>query len=229
MIHHFRCANISPEASYLQDGKLICPKCRHELKHIGVDYDRPASMYYCKENNMHFSAPEVKGLCANCHKISDLSQLIKRRLHRLDYTALGVATFAQYDHVQDSDDIPKLPSLYSYNSFLQVLRIRVNIARNDRDLRLILFRLRVTPEDNYDLIEDMVIHRTYKKYPNAIMSYKNNAFYMLNAFTNRSIEELAEEMLSLDELNRENPSYKFSGEYIELDINRDIDSIIASL
>lgn len=41
MIHHFRCANISPERTYVKDGKLICPKCLKELHHIGVDYDRP--------------------------------------------------------------------------------------------------------------------------------------------------------------------------------------------
>ncbi len=229
MIHHFRCANISSEESYIKDGKLICPKCKHELNHIGVDYDRPATMYYCRENNIHFSTPLVKGLCASCQKTSDISQLLKRKLFNSCYTALGVTTFAQYDHVQDSDNIPKLPSIYTFNSFINAVKVRVNIARNNGDLYPVVFRLRVTPEDNYDMIDSVVIHRIYGLYPNAILSYKNNTFYMLQSFTHKVTQEIVNEVLPLKEFNKNNLGYTFKGDYIELDINMKIESIISLL
>ena len=48
VIHHFRCANVSPEHTYQQDGELICPKCKQQLRHIGVDYARPSSISTCR-------------------------------------------------------------------------------------------------------------------------------------------------------------------------------------
>ena len=47
VIHHFRCANISPEHTYNFGGQLRCPKCHQLLRHIGVDYDRPSVVYTC--------------------------------------------------------------------------------------------------------------------------------------------------------------------------------------
>ncbi len=227
MIHHFRCANISSEESYLKDGKLICPKCRLELKHIGVDYDRPASMYYCKDNGIHFSTPNVKGLCAACHHTSDISELIKKRLYQTDYTALGLATFAQYDHVQDSDDIPKLPSIHPFNSFINAVRVRVSIARNNGNLYPVIFRLRVTPEDNLEMIDEVVINRIYKLHPNAVISYKNNTFYILQSFTHALTTENIDEFLPLKMFNKNNSGYNFDGDYIELDLDLKIDAIIS--
>lgn len=49
IIHHFSCANVSPESSYNVGGMLICPKCHKKLRHIGVDYDRPAVVYTCND------------------------------------------------------------------------------------------------------------------------------------------------------------------------------------
>ncbi|MBR1787559.1 MAG: hypothetical protein IJ762_00005 [Bacteroidaceae bacterium] len=59
MIHHFRCANVSPESTYSYDGELRCPKCRHRLRHIGVDYDRPTDTYSCQECGHTFLHSEI--------------------------------------------------------------------------------------------------------------------------------------------------------------------------
>ena len=47
VIHHFRCANVTPEHTYNFGGQLRCPKCHKILHHIGMDYDRPAIIYTC--------------------------------------------------------------------------------------------------------------------------------------------------------------------------------------
>ena len=60
VLHHFRCANISPESSYAYDGELRCPKCHQMLRHIGVDYDRPANVYTCQECSHTFLHTRMK-------------------------------------------------------------------------------------------------------------------------------------------------------------------------
>ncbi len=228
MIHHFRCANISSEESYIKDGKLVCPKCRLELKHIGVDYDRPASMYFCREHNMHFSTATIKALCTNCHHTSELSQLQRKRIYNREYTTLGVTTFAHCDHIVDSDDVPKMPSIYSYNSFIQALKIRVDIARHNPDLRTVVYRLRITPESD-ELADRHIVKRIYYLYPNIIISYSNNTYYVLQGFVQETTEEIAAKILRFKEHNNKYKDYTFDGEYIEIDVNMEIDRIIALL
>ena len=39
---------------------LICPKCHKKLRHIGVDYDRPAVVYTCNDCENSFTSPITK-------------------------------------------------------------------------------------------------------------------------------------------------------------------------
>ena len=61
IIHHFSCANVSPESSYNVGGMLICPKCHKKLRHIGVDYDRPAVVYTCNDCENSFTCAYHQG------------------------------------------------------------------------------------------------------------------------------------------------------------------------
>ncbi len=70
-IHHFRCGYLGPESDYRVAGsdKLICPKCKRELKHIGVDYDRPSQTYICNECGNIFEDPDYSYICFNCREV----------------------------------------------------------------------------------------------------------------------------------------------------------------
>ena len=46
LVHHFRCAYVGPQSDYEKNEKLVCPKCNHQLKHIGIDYDKPSENSY---------------------------------------------------------------------------------------------------------------------------------------------------------------------------------------
>ncbi|NND49449.1 MAG: response regulator [Rhizobiales bacterium] len=46
-LHHFKCAHQGPESDYRQGDDLVCPKCRLELSHFSVDYDKPGSILKC--------------------------------------------------------------------------------------------------------------------------------------------------------------------------------------
>lgn len=75
VLHHFRCANISPESTYEYDGELRCPKCKQFLRHIGVDYDRPADIYTCQHCGETFLHSNMKVYCTVCRKNFKTSDL----------------------------------------------------------------------------------------------------------------------------------------------------------
>lgn len=65
-IHHYRCAYIGTEKEFLQGIKYVCPKCNVDLKHIGVDYDKPGKIYVDNETGEKFQESDVNCQCRNC-------------------------------------------------------------------------------------------------------------------------------------------------------------------
>jgi len=76
LIHHFRCAYVGPQSDFANDEKLICPKCDQQLKHIGIDYDKPSEIHTCKSCNHTSQETKMKAKCVDCCKENELDQLI---------------------------------------------------------------------------------------------------------------------------------------------------------
>ncbi|MDE6720675.1 MAG: hypothetical protein K2J84_00790 [Bacteroidaceae bacterium] len=89
VIHHFRCANVSPEHTYNFGGQLRCPKCNKILRHIGMDYDRPAIIHTCNTCGNTFIEPKTKTLCTSCHKTHDAEDLIPQDFNIYEITSEG--------------------------------------------------------------------------------------------------------------------------------------------
>ncbi len=91
LIHHFRCANIGPKSDYLRKSgeELICPKCDHQLSHIGVDYDKPSVLYSCKKCDESFQQYQVKAKCTSCHQDTDIGNLLKKNIKSYHLTTKG--------------------------------------------------------------------------------------------------------------------------------------------
>lgn len=94
VIHHFRCANVSPESTYQMDGKLVCPKCNQTLRHIGVDYDRPTDIYICGSCSHHFTQPDMDAVCTLCKEMFKTSQLIPYDIYEYEFTQEGIRAFS---------------------------------------------------------------------------------------------------------------------------------------
>ena len=90
VIHHFRCANITPEHTYNFGGQLRCPKCHQMLHHIGVDYDRPATVFTCDICNNSFLQAKMQALCSNCQSISDVKSLVPINVYVYEITKEGI-------------------------------------------------------------------------------------------------------------------------------------------
>lgn len=65
-LHHYRCAYQGPESDFRRGDELICPKCRRELTHFSVDYDKPGHVLRCAACGHATSEPSIGLLCLDC-------------------------------------------------------------------------------------------------------------------------------------------------------------------
>lgn len=90
LIHHFRCANISPESDYLEGEMLRCPKCKRMLRHIGIDYDRPAKVQTCMDCHSQQFRSKIKVLCGTGGRVYTPSELNQYDIYEYNFNPLGI-------------------------------------------------------------------------------------------------------------------------------------------
>lgn len=141
VIHHFRCANVSPESTYEWDSELRCPKCKHTLRHIGVDYDKPSSVYTCRQCENTFMYPDMRVLCTEDQRIWRPEQLLPVDVEEFEFTPEGIKAFANNDITHTLSHV----GFYGYSSmrdFMDYLRIHSQ-PNPDHDYVLIVSRFYV--------------------------------------------------------------------------------------
>ena len=89
MINHFRCGFVGPEEEFRQDIRYVCPKCKAELRQIGLDYDKPGQSYICNENGEKFTEPLVYCQCRNCKKFFDVDKASRQDIFLYSLTQRG--------------------------------------------------------------------------------------------------------------------------------------------
>jgi hypothetical protein len=88
-IHHFRCAHQAIERQFRQGEKLVCPKCSRELRHFGVDYDKPGLMTACR-NCGHVDEDSLVGfVCIDCGSRHDGQAVATRDWYEYKMTGAG--------------------------------------------------------------------------------------------------------------------------------------------
>jgi response regulator of citrate/malate metabolism len=92
LVHHFSCAYMGEISEFKVGGygeTLICPKCEKKLKHIGVDYDKPAAIFNCKGCAHSFQDPLIHAKCLNCGTDQKVEHLLKKEIKKYHLTATG--------------------------------------------------------------------------------------------------------------------------------------------
>ena len=89
LIHHFKCAHVGTKSTFQEGDHLSCPKCDRELKHIGVDYDKPSLINHCNKCNAHFQEAKVMRECFNCHSQTEPENQLSRSVKAYTATAIG--------------------------------------------------------------------------------------------------------------------------------------------
>jgi hypothetical protein len=85
-LHHFKCAYQGLESEFRRGDALICPKCRKELSHFSVDYDKPGTMMKCGKCGHGTSEPQVGFVCLDCGGHSLAETVRTRNVHSFDLT-----------------------------------------------------------------------------------------------------------------------------------------------
>lgn len=89
LLHHFRCGHVGERADFKTNGGLSCPKCERELRHIGVDYDKPSVVYRCNACSRRFQTPSVISTCFHCARSAEPEQQVLRQVKAYATTAIG--------------------------------------------------------------------------------------------------------------------------------------------
>jgi hypothetical protein len=67
LIEHVKCGYMDVEKNFQKGNKLVCPKCREELKKPDVDYRRAGIWCTCKDCDKSFDIPVPRHFCRDCH------------------------------------------------------------------------------------------------------------------------------------------------------------------
>jgi hypothetical protein len=79
-LHCFTCGYVGEQGEFLKNGKLQCPKCITQLRHIGVDYDRPLETHRCNHCEHKFPEANTRVSCLTCGHKSEIKELVVRRI-----------------------------------------------------------------------------------------------------------------------------------------------------
>ncbi|MBI5055133.1 MAG: diguanylate cyclase [Nitrospirae bacterium] len=150
LVHHFVCGYTGPETDFRQENRTVCPKCRTELKHIGVDFDRPSVVYECAECKEVFQEPAVDSLCIACGKTSSADDLVTEDIEEYDLTSLGRnAAFSGIDMLF-VNILKKEVNVLSLDTFKEILNLEVLRIKRYKNVASSITALHM---DNLDRIQ----------------------------------------------------------------------------
>ena len=91
LVHHFPCGYIGAISDFKNniDTVLNCPKCTKNLRHIGVDYDKPSIINHCQNCNEVFQDYTVKAKCIQCATDTDVQFLVSKNINVYKLTKKG--------------------------------------------------------------------------------------------------------------------------------------------
>ena len=89
-LHHFTCAYQGPESDFRDGDDLICPKCRQELSHFSIDYDKPGNLLNCDNCHHADSEPLIGFVCLDCEAHADSDSQATRDAYSYKLTDRGV-------------------------------------------------------------------------------------------------------------------------------------------
>ena len=95
LVHHFRCGWQDSESRFTQGRILVCPKCRRELRHLGLDYDKPGMIVVCRTCKATNSEPLVQFACLDCSAVTPSADADSIDWYHYNITEEGILALRQ--------------------------------------------------------------------------------------------------------------------------------------
>lgn len=130
IIHHFPCGFVGPINDFRNDldDSLNCPKCNKTLRHIGVDYDKPSILHFCKRCDHKFQDFEVKAKCLACDFDNELESLIEKNIKAYHITNKG-ENVTQFGYLGTAREIEEIIGTVKYEFFQLMTKYEVERIR----------------------------------------------------------------------------------------------------
>jgi hypothetical protein len=90
IVHHYRCGWQGPESRFAQGRLLVCPKCRRELRHFGVDYGKPGIVVSCSQCGAAEDQPIPHFICLDCAAVNPTAHSVSTDWYHYDLTEEGI-------------------------------------------------------------------------------------------------------------------------------------------
>lgn len=89
VVHHYACGHVQAEGFFRRGEKLICPSCGEGLRHVGIDYERPATLIQCGGCAWVAAEGVTEARCLGCGQLSLAHEVRERAVHRYVLTTVG--------------------------------------------------------------------------------------------------------------------------------------------
>lgn len=145
LLHHYRCGFQDGEGKFVSGQNLVCPKCRHELRHFGVDYGRPGTVVRCRDCHQAMTEPHPRFHCLDCGTETRGEDVEARDWHHYALTEAGLAALRA--GALPDFGVPRLgdhlPRTHPWRDFTLLVGEQVRVAARYRR-RLAVGHIRLT-------------------------------------------------------------------------------------
>jgi uncharacterized OB-fold protein len=75
ILEHPACKYVGVEDEFTDRGKYVCPRCKLELRTMGVDYQSQGVLHKCRDCGEVFHVPLIKWRCLKCSSLVDENEV----------------------------------------------------------------------------------------------------------------------------------------------------------
>ena len=192
MVHHFVCAHVAPEKDFKTSDGLECPKCDKQLRHIGIDYDKPSNIYDCNQCNHEFQNSGMKATCIDCNTEHELDELLEKKITTCSITQKGETLLLKSKNIVLNDtevnlgnisttvfkiilnqELQRVKSLGAISQFVKVTFQSKQLALLNADVKMALTNEILTILKSYLKEADVVAAKSYDTYYILLPETKN--------------------------------------------------------
>ncbi|MCE2743555.1 MAG: hypothetical protein LW701_08325 [Fluviicola sp.] len=199
IVHHFRCGYVGPISDYKNeiDDSLFCPKCNKNLRHIGVDYDKPSALHTCNSCSNKFQDFEVKAKCMNCEYDNEIEYLIEKEIKKYTITNKGESAIL-YGYVAMQKEIEEIIGTVKFELFNKMTKFEIERMKYSKHQSFVaLLNLKNTNElitkvgrsHQRELIKDIIMTVRNSIKPFDIISFRSLSTFVFSI--NEENEETA--------------------------------------